>query len=200
MIMATTNGFPDIDTTEFEEALSPSDRRRFRADRHRFVRLVQRLIVELALQGHLDHLNVGVPAQGRAELYRRREAPWPSKRLCLDLYSDRYMDARLLRHELGHEADRRNPEMLYDPAAELRWKGGTQWALDVAANISLDARLGDGGLGREWRLQEFRRFFGSEHDSVFDRAWRNPPRTWPEAVPQFAAGHGEVLWMRCYGP
>ena len=85
----------------------------------------------------------------------------------------------MLRHEFQHEADRRNQEMLYDPAIDERWKKN-RWALDVAANISVDARLGERGLGKECRREDFRQAVGGQHEAVFEETWANPPRTWPE--------------------
>jgi hypothetical protein len=89
------------------------------------------------------------------------------------------MDERLLRHELGHEADRRNPKMLYDSAIHERWKDNC-WALDIAANISLDSRLGKFGLGLRRRRKEFLDALGEKHISVFRTSWSAPPQTWPE--------------------
>jgi hypothetical protein len=169
---------PEIDTSDFELALSDSQLQQFLQDRHAFVNLLQRLIIELRLQGQIEHLKICEPARGHAEIYREPGNPWPSKRLGLDIYLDRHMDERLLRHELGHEADRWNPEMGYDPAIEERWKG--HWALNLAANISLDARLGDRGLGKELRRSDFRSEVGEDYDSVFEEAWGNPPKTWSE--------------------
>jgi hypothetical protein len=164
------------------------DRTAFAANRDAFEALLRRLIVELGLQGQIEVLRICWPREGRTVLYR--EDPWPSKRLNLEMYTDpeKYMDEQLLRHELGHEADRQDPEMLYDPAIEERWKhcwalsgAGKRWKpLDLAANISLDARLGGRGLGKKKRLEEFRKIVGKEHGWLFEEAWANPPRTWPE--------------------
>ncbi len=173
------SGFPQIDTEDLELSLSVSQLRKFRKNRLGFVQLLKRLIVELGLQGQIEHLKVCSPAHCRAELYRGPDSPWPSKRVWLDIYIDQYMDEQLLRHEFQHEADRRNPEMLYDPALDSRWKKN-RWPLDVAANISVDARLGERGLGKERRREEFRQSVGGQHEAVFEEVWANPPRTWPE--------------------
>ncbi len=170
--------FPEIDTEDFELALSDSQRQQFLKDRPAFVHLLDRLVVELGLQGQIEHLEICKPARCRAELYREPGNAWPSKRLCLDIYPDRYMDEHLLRHELGHEADRWNPKMLYDPAIEERWK--RCWAFNLAANISLDRRLGDGGLGKEMRREDFQAELGEEHGDVFEEVWADPPKTWPQ--------------------
>jgi hypothetical protein len=169
---------PEIDTSHFECGFfSLSQSEQFLRDRPDFINLLHRLIIELQLEGQIERLKVK-PDRCRAELYREPENPWPSKRLCLEIYPDRYMDERLLRHELGHEADRWNPKMLYDPAIEERWK--LHWAFNLAANISLDARLCDGGLGRDLRLKDFRSMLGEDCESVFEEAWTNPPKTWPK--------------------
>lgn len=172
-------GFPQIDTEDLELSLSDSQLREFSKNRPGFVQLVNRLIVELGLEGQIEHLKVCSPARCRAELYREHGNPWPSKRVCLDVYIDRYMDELLLRHEFQHEADRWNPEMLYDPAIDERWKKN-RWALDVAANISVDARLREQGLGKECRREDFRQAVGGQHEALFEATWANPPRTWPE--------------------
>lgn len=52
--------------------------------------------------------------------------------------------------------------------------------LDIAANISLDSRLGERGLGKECRYMEFRKALGGRHNDVFEESWTNPPKTWPE--------------------
>jgi hypothetical protein len=49
----------------------------------------------------------------------------------------------------------------------------------MAANISLDARLGDGGLGKKRRRKEFCQWFGKEYDGFFEEVWENEPATWP---------------------
>lgn len=167
-----------IDTSHFERGFfSFSKREQFIKDRPAFRKLLQKLIIELHLEGQIEHLKVKCD-QGRAELYREPGNFWPSKHICLEIYPDRYMDEQLLRHELGHEADRWNPKMLYDPAVEERWKG--HWAFNLAANISLDARLGDGGLGKELNLKEFRSVLREDYDTVFEEAWADPLKTWPE--------------------
>ena len=179
--MADKDGssFLQIDTEDLELSLSEPQLRKFRKNRAKFADLVNRLIVELGLQGLIEHLTVCSPAQCRAVLYREIGNPWPSKRVCLDIYIDRYMNERLLRHEFQHEADRRNPEMLYDPAIEERWRNKL-WALEAAANISVDARLGKRGLGKEFRRKEFRQAVRGQHDALFEDTWANPPRTWSE--------------------
>ena len=175
----TNSDLPKIDTSDFELALSNVELRSFLSKRLEFVGLVHQIVIELKLQGHIEHLNIYSPARSRAELYRDHENPWPSKNLCLDIYTNKYMDEQLLRHELGHEADRRNPNMLYDPKIEERWRGQNFWILEMAANISLDARLGDGGLGKKKRRKEFCQKFGKEYDSFFEEVWANAPTTWP---------------------
>ena len=152
----------------------------FRKKLPEFVKLVHRLIKELGLQGQIEYLAVGVPSRGRAEIFRKPQHPWPSKRLCLEIYPERFMCERLLRHELGHEADRQNSAMLYDPAIEARWKCNRSWALELAANISLDARLADRGLGKDFRKKDFLEQVGKLHIDYFEQIWENPPRTWPE--------------------
>ena len=171
---------PEIDTSDFECALSNEELRSFRLHRPAFVRLVHKIVIQLDLQEHIKHLNICSPDRCRAELYRDKNNPWPSKNLCLDIYKDKYMDEKLLRHEFGHEADRRNPKMRYDPMIEKRWEGAKFWILEMAANISLDARLGDGGLGKKKRQEEFCLNFGQEYDALFEEVWANAPATWPD--------------------
>ena len=188
----TNCDLPEIDTSDFECALSTAELRRFRSNRPAFVRLLHRIVIELKLQGHIEHLNICSPDRCRAELYRDRKNPWPSKNLCLDIYTNKYMDERLLRHELGHEADRRNPDMLYDPTIEEHWQGQDYWILEMAANISLDARLGDGGLGKKRRRKEFCQNFGKEYDGSFEEVWANAPTTWP-AIGALASKLSKIL-------
>lgn len=177
----TNDCFPEIDTKDLELAFKGSDEEmRFRNKLPEFVKLIHGLIKELSLQGQIEYFAVGVPSRGRAEIFRKPQHPWPQKRLCLEIYPERFMCERLLRHELGHEADRRNPAMLYDPSIEARWKGSQAWALELAANISLDARLGDGGLGKDFRKKDFLEQVGKLHIDYFEQIWENPPRTWPE--------------------
>ena len=172
-------GLPEIDTHHFEVDLQPCLRRlrRFQRDRPAFIKLIQRLVYELELQGKIKQLKL-LLALDRAELYREAGDQWPSPRVSLAIYKDRYMEEQLLRHELGHEADRWNPQMLYDPTIEKRWKH-CSWALNVAADISLDARLGKGGLGKTWRRDDFLRMLGKDQEGLFEEAWANPPTTWP---------------------
>ena len=157
-LKANDAGLPEIDTREFEWFLEPwpSKLRRFRQRHPRFVDLVHKLVIELQLQGKIEHLKIHQSYFGRAELYREVGHQWPGPRVCLAIYKDRYMDKRLLRHELRHEADHWNPEMHYNPEIEQRWKdcwmsavwrGGLWSPLNVAADISLDVRRGTGGLG-----------------------------------------------------
>lgn len=176
----TNNDLPEIDTSDFECALSNEELRCFRLNRHAFFSLVHQIVKELNLKGHIEHLNICSPDRCRAELYRNHENPWPSKNLCLDIYTNKYMDDRLLRHEFKHEADRRDPNMRYDPIIEERWKGKKNWILEMAANISVDARLGDSGLGKKRRQEEFNQNFGKEYDALFEEVWADPPATWPD--------------------
>ena len=169
---------PKICTRGFEDVLSNAELKCFCSHRPAFIKLIHQIVIELKLQGYIEYLNISSPAQDRAALYRTN--PWPSKILHLDIYKDKYMDERLLRHELGHEADRRNPDMLYDPTIEVRWKEANYRIFEMAANISLDARLGDGGLGRKRRQEEFCQKFGKEYDDFFEEAWANAPATWPD--------------------
>ena len=169
---------PEIDTTDLEFEMELWNRP---FDRDRFRDLIYRLIVELQLQGQIEHIKVSGAQRGRAELFRTGRDGWPSPGVCLDIYADeRCMDERLLRHELGHEADRRNPAMQYDPAIEQRWAGDNAWALDMAANVSLDSRLGKRGLGKARRQKEFVEKFGADRLPEFQEAWANPPTTWLE--------------------
>lgn len=169
---------PEIDTTDFECALSKEQLMSFRRHRPEFIKLIHQIIIELNLQGQIEHLSICSPDRGRSELYRNKKNPWPSKNLCLNIYTEKYMDERLLRHELGHEADRRNPSMQYDASVEERWKGEHQWILEMAANISLDARLGDCGLGKQKRKEEFFQNLGIEHEDLFEEIWTSPPVKW----------------------
>lgn len=178
----TNDDLPEIDTRDFLLGLSKKEQRCFRSQLPAFVSLVHQIIKELNLQGHIKHINICSPDRCRAELYRNHENPWPSKNLCLDIYTDKYMDDRLLRHEFMHEADRRDPEMKYDPAIEERWKGEKYWILEMAANISVDARLGDSGLGKKRRQEEFNQNFGEEYNALFEEVWGAPPATWPDIV------------------
>jgi len=181
-------GMPEIDTRDFEEGLqtfrSEQEVMYFPQRRPEFIKLVHRLILELGLQNQIEYLDVRYPLgdgpEERAVMYRdERTNPWPSKRMILEIYGDRYMDERLLRHELGHEADRRNPDMHYEPAIEKRWAG--RWELHLAMNISLDARLGEQGLGKEFRWErEFLPRVGAHYRSLFEEIWASPPKTWPE--------------------
>jgi hypothetical protein len=186
--MDRSTDMPEIDTSDFELFLSESQGEQFLQDRHAFINLLRRLIAELGLQDRIEHLKVCGPARGRAELYREPGNQWPSERLGLDIYTDRYMDERLLRHELRHEADRWDAEMLYDPDIEEQWRKKPQKQRDcfeMAANISVDARLGRRGLGKQFRRDSFRSIFGNEHESVFEEAWADPPKTWSE-IEEFA--------------
>jgi hypothetical protein len=170
---------PDVDTGEFEECLATEKRQVFQRERSDFVALVYEIISELGLEGCLDHVTVSGLTWDHALLCRRTEEPWPSRRVLLELYPDRYMDRELLTHEFGHEADRHNPDMLYTNEIEQRFEGDTGWALTCAANISLDARLGDRGLGRERRRTEFVGLLGRRHLALFDENWAHPPLDWP---------------------
>ncbi len=172
MCGVTLPGMPVIDVSHFELELSPGHRRAFRD-------LIYKLIIELHLQNEIEHLELRSPPEPRSVLYRQPYNPWPSKRIVLAIYPvDKYMDEQKLRHELGHEADRRNPEMQSDPDLESRWtKCG---AFEVAANLSLDARLGERGLGPCFRWEEFKDFVGENFQPLFAELWANPPSTWPE--------------------
>jgi hypothetical protein len=169
---------PEIDLSDFRSPRA-AERIAFNRDRQKFVAMIYRVITELGLVNEIEHLTVHGPINNRAELYRNAPEDWPSRRLQLDIYWHRYLDANLLRHEFGHEADRRNPAMLYDPLIERRWRAKRDTALEIICNLSLDARLGSGGLGRECRLIEFREAFGTERDPIFEAAWQSPPMTWP---------------------
>ena len=175
--MAPPPGMPVIDTSEFQ-SFHEREYAAFQENRDRFVCLIYRVIGELGLENQIEHLTVRGHTTGRAMLYRNLSDPWPSKRLNLDLYFDRFLDRKLLTHEFGHEADRRDPSMLYDPEIEERWK--EDYALEIVCNLSLDSRLGSRGLGKECRLIEFRKGFGDHLDSVFEVAWARPPASWPE--------------------
>jgi len=170
---------PTVDTSHIELWFSPAQLRVFHRRRGKFVTLIHSVVTELGLHGRIEHLAVSGPTLGRACLYRKAENPWPSKRLNLEIYLDRYMDARLIRHEFGHEADRWNPEMLFDNDIHERLREHA-WALDTAANISLDARLGRLGLGRRRRRDEFLSLLGTHHARFFSELWASPPSTWPE--------------------
>ena len=176
----TIHNQPIIDTKDFELGLSDTKKKEFQGNKEAFKRLIKQVITELKLNGYIEHLKICSPPQNRAVLYRDCENPWPSKTLCLDIYSDKnkYMCTRLLRHEFGHEADRQSPGMLYDPSIEKRWRK-CRWVFEMAANISLDARLGDLGLGKEKRLKEFQIEIGTKHINFFEEQWTNPPQTWP---------------------
>lgn len=174
--------FPEIDTTCLELMFRGDETREelFQQTRSELEALLFRLIDELGLRHKIQHLKIKPQSRDRNELYREPGNPWPSRRISLDIDSDRYMCERLLRHELGHEGDRWNPRMLYDPAIEERWPNQERWALELAANISLDARLGEGGLGKEFRRKDFLAAIGRQHAAFFEDNWQNPPQTWPE--------------------
>jgi hypothetical protein len=84
----SASDLPEIDTHPLEVHLEawPSKLERFLKKRQAFVKLVHGLIIELRLQGQIEHLKVEPPNHARAELWR--EGHWPSKRLCLAIYPD----------------------------------------------------------------------------------------------------------------
>jgi hypothetical protein len=170
--------YPKIITEDFELGLDEPDCTLFKKKRDNFISLIEQIIEDLDLTGKIEKLFICPPDRRRAEIYRAPNMPWPSKILFMDIYNDRYLDENLLRHELGHEADRWRPEMKYDPEIENRWQG--RWELELAANISLDSRLGDGGLGKEKRKADFLHSVGLDHMDIFEEAWNNPPVTWIE--------------------
>ena len=52
--------------------------------------------------------------------------------------------------------------------------------LELVANVSLDARLGDLGLGKDKRKKEFHDLVSERHDELFEDIWTRPPTTWPQ--------------------
>lgn len=88
------------------------------------------------------------------------------------------MDENLLRHEFQHEADRHDPKMEHDPKLEENWKNDQYFHL--ACNISVDSRLGEKGLGKEYRRNEFNRTMGESCTNLYEELWENPPKTWKE--------------------
>jgi hypothetical protein len=186
------NLLPEISTDEFEERLAIEDdsngwldhpqKTRFLAKRLEFIALVHKLIAELSLECMIDHLTVRIPDGENDPNVLYRVGIWPSKQLVLEIHADRYLDEQLLRHEFGHEADRHNTTMRYDPKIEEEWKTPKErWNIfNMAMNISLDARRSTRGLGFRRRFREFRCKFGKDYDQLFRKWWANPPNTWPE--------------------
>ena len=181
-----TNGinrdFPEIDIkTYFEDGLDWEDKKCFLRNKRKFLDLICRVIKELGLCGKIEHLTVYTPFSDppHTEICRM-DGPWPSKKLRLYIYKDRcrYLNERLLWHEFQHEADRWNKDMHYDFKTDKEWNN--HWAWNLAANISVDARLGKRGLGEEFRREDFIKTVGSEHVNIFENAWTNRPETWPE--------------------
>ena len=185
-----TNGsngdFPEIDIkTYFEDGLSWHEKECFLRNKRKFLDLIYRVIKDIGLCGKIEHLTVSTPYSDppRTEICRK-DGPWPSKKLWLYIYEDRcrYMDERLLRHEFQHEADRWDEDMDYDPEIEKLWTRNPTWAwaLTLAANISVDARLRERGLGEEFRRENFIQMVGKEHVNIFEDEWKNPPTTWSD--------------------
>ena len=92
------------------------------------------------------------------------------------------MDERLIQHEFGHEADRHYLDPPFDPQIYIRWKEPRFWALNLAWDISLDARLAarDWGLGEDYRRTNFYDEVGKHHQYIFDEAWSKRLKTWKE--------------------
>jgi hypothetical protein len=178
-------GMPEIDTEDFELELSPDDElEEFKRKRTEFLNLIYDLIRELKLEGKIEILKICSPAKQRNEIYREPKNSWPSKKICIDICHKKYMNKALLSHELGHEADRHDPSMQYDQDIESRCKN--QWEFEMAANISLDARLEKRklGLGKSYRWKEFHQCF-PEQKKIFDDYWATPPDTWSK-IKKFA--------------
>jgi hypothetical protein len=135
MCDVTPPGTPEIDTIDFELGLGEEQLEQFKKERPAFIEKIYRLIRELQLEGKIERLKICSQTQMRAVLYREPVDPWPSNKICMELYPDKYMDEGLLSHELGHEADRHNSSMQYDPEIESRWKDRGE--LEIAANLSL---------------------------------------------------------------
>src|ERR1700740_638855 len=70
--------------------------------------------------------------------------------------------------------------MLFDPKIYDRWKEPHFWALNLAMDITLDARLGEHGLGQNFRLANSHDEIGSDHDDLFKKEWTAPRMTWPD--------------------
>ncbi len=179
---------PYIDTSEFEDEMGESQRIEFEIHRDNFILLIRNIIDELGLAEHIELVKVYSPAGGHAALWRENSDEWPSPKLNLDIYTDknRYLCANLIRHEFGHEADRHNSEMHYEPAIEKRWMNGPNWNLfHLIVNISLDSRLAEQGLGKAERRREFDQVrkehpeFFEGQPNFFEDTWNNPPSTWP---------------------
>lgn len=169
------DSMPDVDTSELGECLKCFGKPPI--NHAAFVDLIHKIVRELNLRGKIVGIKVKGPMLSRAQLYRERENPWPSPYVVLDLYLDRYLEENLIRHEFGHEADRHDPTMGYDPEVEIRWRR-LPCVFDLAANISLDSRLAPRGLSKAKRIAEFQDVLGFSDDVWFEKLWANPPRTW----------------------
>jgi len=175
--------FP-IDTEEIELWLTN------RGDPFRrgaFVSLVASVTEQLGIADKIESLAVHGPDNARAEMWREPSEQWPQTRLHLDIYPCRYLERSLLTHEFGHERDRHDSSMSYDPEIEGAWHRSDHFDLfELVVNISLDSRLGSEGLGREYRKDEFKLFvqdhpeYFSNAPDFFEKTWAHPPSTWPE--------------------
>lgn len=130
---------PKIDMERFKK-LNKFRKEEIKNNEEKFINLIKSIIEELDLTGKIDYITVGAHL-GQNAIYRTLENPWPEKKLHVSIEFKKWLDENLLRHEFGHEADRHNPDMHYDPEIENNWKG--RWEFNLAANISLDSRLGD---------------------------------------------------------
>ena len=177
--------FPEIDTEYFELHLRGDEEatERFRNNKQSFLNPIYRVIKELNLCGKIEHLTVSASESHECSQICPYD-PWPSKRLWLYIYKHRYMEKELLRHEFQHEADRWNKDMGYDNEIEKQWKRNPTWtwALNLAANISVDARLDKHrqGLGKAIRRKDFIDEISKECLDIFEHAWENPPTTWQD--------------------
>jgi len=183
--MEDKKNLPEIDTSDFEASFNfeSPEQKLFLEKRQEFKQLIFQIIEELDLLGKIESLAICSPATGRAMLYREKKDPWPSKKLCLDIYTDRYLDENLIRHEFMHEADRWNPDMKYDPEIERKWGGSQEHekaVFETILNISVDSRLANRGLGKEKRRKNFHELMGKEFDELFEDIWASPPNNWPE--------------------
>ena len=171
------DGLPDIDTKDLKYAMVEIYSRRF--DEQAFKLVLCKIIRELDLQGKIETIKV-FATDGRAQFIpdKTEKGLRKFRNLGFDIYPDeRYLDEKLIRHELQHVADRFNPAMEYYSEIDNpeRW----DQAMNLAANISVDARHGELGLGELFRWEkEFRPFLDDK--ALFDKEWTNPPKTWPE--------------------
>ena len=168
-------GLPEIVTkalaTEASFAFLPFDSEAFES-------LVKKIIRELDLVGKIKTITAFGPRLRCAQLIPngRGNGLKIFRDLEFDIYPGRYLDEKLIRHEFQHLADRYDPDLKYYPEID---DGRWDYAMNIAANISVDKRLAGRGLTRGENLAAFAKYLGSNHDPAwFDELWDKPPLTW----------------------